>query len=177
MATHPAMPMYLAAEIVLHKRECILETDCDMPSVHHLLSSIVKDDLPDEELIEKAVKVFIECPPSELTGSSKTEETEFYKTLIMARQSAKSPTLYDILKTEEKFKFSKSANYFDMDCESNESFIKSRRRVNMEKTRIRYGIPSDRKKKLSPLARYLTYLSFSAVAVAIASFWLQKYYN
>jgi len=95
MAGHPTMPMYLAAEIILHRREEILNTDCDMPSVHHLLTSLANVQLPDDELIQNAVLVFIEKPPSGLVDEY--EELRFYKDLFMANHQEYSPDLFDSL--------------------------------------------------------------------------------
>lgn len=100
LATHPSMPIYLAAEIVMYRREAILDTDCDMPSVHHVLTSLAKENnLPDEELIQNAVRVFIELPPSELLDQPDYEnELKFYKSLIMAKSLEKNQIIEDIEK-------------------------------------------------------------------------------
>nr|XP_032830351.1 TBC1 domain family member 20 [Petromyzon marinus] len=65
LACHPLMPIYFAAVIVLHREEEVLASDCDMPSVHHLLSQIPQD-LPYETLISRAGDLFVQFPPSEL---------------------------------------------------------------------------------------------------------------
>lgn len=97
MAGHPTMPMYLAAEIILHRREEILSTDCDMPSVHHLLTSLANVQLPDDELIQNAVLVFIEKPPSGLVDEN--DELRFYKDLFMANHQEYCPDLFDSLES------------------------------------------------------------------------------
>ncbi|XP_053556256.1 TBC1 domain family member 20 [Bombina bombina] len=66
LACHPLMPIYFAAVIVLHREAEVMECDCDMPSVHHLLSQIPQD-LPYETLISKAGDLFVQFPPSELS--------------------------------------------------------------------------------------------------------------
>ncbi|XP_063815157.1 TBC1 domain family member 20 [Pseudophryne corroboree] len=66
LACHPLMPIYFAAVIVLHREEEVLECECDMASVHHLLSKIPQD-LPYEILISKAGDLFVQFPPSELS--------------------------------------------------------------------------------------------------------------
>ncbi|KAE8574222.1 hypothetical protein XENTR_v10003334 [Xenopus tropicalis] len=66
LACHPLMPIYFAAVIVLHREEEVLECECDMASVHHLLSKIPQD-LPYEILISRAGDLFVQFPPSELS--------------------------------------------------------------------------------------------------------------
>jgi len=58
-------------QIVLHRREEILETECEMCYIHVLLSN-VPTNLPYEELIGSAQQLFHKYPPSELA-----EEAEF----------------------------------------------------------------------------------------------------
>ncbi|XP_056403405.1 TBC1 domain family member 20 isoform X2 [Hyla sarda] len=66
LACHPLMPIYFAAVIVLHREAEVMECECDMASVHHLLSQIPQD-LPYETLISKAGDLFVQFPPSELS--------------------------------------------------------------------------------------------------------------
>ncbi|XP_075702505.1 TBC1 domain family member 20 isoform X1 [Rhinoderma darwinii] len=66
LACHPLMPIYFAAVIVLHREAEVMECECDMASVHHLLSKIPQD-LPYETLISKAGDLFVQFPPSELS--------------------------------------------------------------------------------------------------------------
>ncbi|XP_056154588.1 TBC1 domain family member 20 [Lampris incognitus] len=63
LASHPLMPIYLAAAIVLHREREVKETDCDMAMVHHLLSHIPQN-LPYEYLIGRAQALFDQYPPS-----------------------------------------------------------------------------------------------------------------
>ncbi|KAF6722817.1 TBC1 domain family member 20 [Oryzias melastigma] len=63
LASHPLMPIYLAAAIVLHRKQEVLQTECDMAMVHHLLSHL-PEDLPFELLIGRAVDLFERFPPS-----------------------------------------------------------------------------------------------------------------
>ncbi|KAM3839353.1 TBC1 domain family member 20 isoform 1-T4 [Vipera latastei] len=65
LACHPLMPIYFAAVIVLHRAPEVLACDCDMASVHHLLSQIPQD-LPYEMLISRAGDLFVQFPPSKL---------------------------------------------------------------------------------------------------------------
>lgn len=63
LASHPLMPIYLAATIVLHREKEVKQTECDMAMVHHLLSRIPPD-LPYELLIGQAQELFDQYPPS-----------------------------------------------------------------------------------------------------------------
>ncbi|XP_070841237.1 TBC1 domain family member 20 isoform X2 [Chaetodon trifascialis] len=63
LASHPLMPIYLAATIVLHREKEVKQTECDMAMVHHLLSRIPQD-LPYEVLIGQARDLFDQYPPS-----------------------------------------------------------------------------------------------------------------
>ncbi|KAJ3603014.1 hypothetical protein NHX12_030758 [Muraenolepis orangiensis] len=74
LACHPLMPIYFAAVIVLHREEEVLECECDMAMVHHLLSQIPQD-LPYETLISRAGDLFVQFPPSELAREAATQES------------------------------------------------------------------------------------------------------
>ncbi|KAL0961926.1 hypothetical protein UPYG_G00333460 [Umbra pygmaea] len=63
LASHPLMPIYFAAVIVLHREKEVKRTECDMAMVHHLLSQIPQD-LPYEDLIIRAQDLFSRYPPS-----------------------------------------------------------------------------------------------------------------
>ncbi|GAA6227337.1 TBC1 domain family member 20-like [Lates japonicus] len=63
LASHPLMPIYLAATIVLHREKEVKQTECDMAMVHHLLSRIPQD-LPYELLIAQSQDLFNQYPPS-----------------------------------------------------------------------------------------------------------------
>lgn len=55
----------LSRQIVLHREEEVLACDCDMPSVHQLLSQIPQN-LPYESLISQALQLFQRHPHTEL---------------------------------------------------------------------------------------------------------------
>uniref|UniRef100_A0A3Q3WG67 TBC1 domain family member 20 n=1 Tax=Mola mola TaxID=94237 RepID=A0A3Q3WG67_MOLML len=74
LACHPLMPIYFAAVIVLHREEELLECECDMAMVHHLLSQIPQD-LPYETLISRAGDLFVQFPPSELAREVASHES------------------------------------------------------------------------------------------------------
>lgn len=66
LSSHPWMPIYLSAAVVLHARDEILALDCDLAPVHSYLSRLVEGDLPFEKLIVHARELLEEHPPSEL---------------------------------------------------------------------------------------------------------------
>ncbi|CAN9511866.1 unnamed protein product [Ophioblennius macclurei] len=74
LACHPLMPIYFAAVIVLYREEEVLECECDMAMVHHLLSQIPQD-LPYEMLISRAGDLFVQFPPSELAREANSHES------------------------------------------------------------------------------------------------------
>ncbi|XP_028263027.1 TBC1 domain family member 20 [Parambassis ranga] len=74
LACHPLMPIYFAAVIVLYREEEVLECECDMAMVHHLLSQIPQD-LPYEMLISRAGDLFVQFPPSELAREAVSHES------------------------------------------------------------------------------------------------------
>lgn len=59
------VPLVFVLQIVLYREEEVLECECDMAMVHHLLSQIPQD-LPYETLISRAGDLFVQFPPSEL---------------------------------------------------------------------------------------------------------------
>ncbi|XP_068006329.1 TBC1 domain family member 20 [Melanerpes formicivorus] len=75
LACHPLMPIYFAAVIVLHRQQEVLDCECDMASVHHLLSQIPQD-LPYETLISRAGDLFVQFPPSKLAVEAAQQQAE-----------------------------------------------------------------------------------------------------
>uniref|UniRef100_A0A8D0H0G8 Uncharacterized protein n=1 Tax=Sphenodon punctatus TaxID=8508 RepID=A0A8D0H0G8_SPHPU len=61
--SQPAPPPLF--QIVLHREQEVLVCDCDMPSVHQLLSQIPQD-LPYEALVARAQQLFQRLPHTEL---------------------------------------------------------------------------------------------------------------
>lgn len=205
MAGHPTMPMYLAAEIILHRREEILSTDCDMPSVHHLLTSLANVQLPDDELIQNAVLVFIEKPPSGLVDEY--EELRFYKDLFMANHQEYSPDLFDSLdaspvgsntsspingnSSNKSHKKSSNNNNDSFKHSQNDSrsFIEQRRDFLSRKEtewfkayRQRNGLSTSeennqvQKPSLAKrLGKIISFAGAGAIAVGVAAFWLQRF--
>lgn len=68
LASHPFMPVYLGAAIVLFRSNQILGSDCDMAVLHGLLSKI-PEDLPLETVVTDATDLFARFPPSKLTAT------------------------------------------------------------------------------------------------------------
>lgn len=62
MASAPLMPIYMAASIVLYREKEILASECEMCTLHGMLSHI-PDNLPFEELIVTAKDLFSKCSP------------------------------------------------------------------------------------------------------------------
>ncbi|XP_036415853.1 TBC1 domain family member 20 [Colossoma macropomum] len=75
LACHPLMPIYFAAVIVLYREEEVLDCECDMAMLHHLLSQIPQD-LPYETLISRAGDLFVQFPPSELAKEAAQQRSE-----------------------------------------------------------------------------------------------------
>ncbi|KAM3928132.1 TBC1 domain family member 20-like [Leptodactylus fuscus] len=65
LASHPLTPVYCAAQMVLMRESEVLQCDCDMPSVHQLLTKIPLD-FPYETLISRTRSLLQGHPPSEL---------------------------------------------------------------------------------------------------------------
>jgi len=60
---------------VLHRQQEVLDCECDMASVHHLLSQIPQD-LPYEKLIRRAGDLFVQFPPSKLAKQAAQQQAE-----------------------------------------------------------------------------------------------------
>lgn len=65
LATPPLMPLYVAAALVIHRCDEIFEVGCDMASIHCLLSQI-PDDLPFENILKHAMKLYKKYPPNKV---------------------------------------------------------------------------------------------------------------
>ncbi|XP_054168140.1 TBC1 domain family member 20-like [Oppia nitens] len=67
LVSHSLMPFYLTVAILLYKQNQILDTDCDMPSVHQFLTRIPEtEELPIEMLIESAMDLIRRYPPNDM---------------------------------------------------------------------------------------------------------------
>uniref|UniRef100_A0AAR2LLF9 Rab-GAP TBC domain-containing protein n=1 Tax=Pygocentrus nattereri TaxID=42514 RepID=A0AAR2LLF9_PYGNA len=83
LACHPLMPIYFAAVIVLYREEEVLDCECDMAMLHHLLSQIPQD-LPYETLISRAGDLFVQFPPSELAKEAAQTAASTFKDFELA---------------------------------------------------------------------------------------------
>lgn len=70
LASPPLMPIYAAASLVIHRREEVLETGCDMALIHCLLS-IIPDDMDFEAVLRRASKLYVKYPPEKLESEVK----------------------------------------------------------------------------------------------------------
>ncbi|KAK4320045.1 hypothetical protein Pmani_009066 [Petrolisthes manimaculis] len=66
LATPYLMPMYIAAAIVLQRKDDVLAGECDM-AMQHLILSQVPDTLPFEDILVEARKLHEAYPPETLT--------------------------------------------------------------------------------------------------------------
>ncbi|XP_046843719.1 TBC1 domain family member 20-like isoform X2 [Xenia sp. Carnegie-2017] len=72
LGTHPLMPIYLGAALVIYFRQELLTCDCEMSSVHHFLCSLpthIPSNL--EALVEKAHSLFKRYSPQKLNSAYK----------------------------------------------------------------------------------------------------------
>ncbi|KAK9888720.1 hypothetical protein WA026_000946 [Henosepilachna vigintioctopunctata] len=65
LASPPLMPIYVAASVVVERRDEIFEQDCDLASVHCLLSQI-PDNLDFETILKRASLYYSKYPPKVL---------------------------------------------------------------------------------------------------------------
>ncbi|XP_044266578.1 TBC1 domain family member 20 [Tribolium madens] len=70
LATPPLMPLYVAAALVVERREEVFEQGCDMASIHCLLSQI-PDNLDFEAILRRALTYYKNHPPHKLEGDVK----------------------------------------------------------------------------------------------------------
>lgn len=81
LVSHPLMPVYLAAQIVLFQSDDILSNECDMATVHHFLSKLPPN-LPIEQLISDAGDLFLQFPPESL---GKEALRHYHESLTVAK--------------------------------------------------------------------------------------------
>ncbi|XP_054284267.1 TBC1 domain family member 20-like [Macrosteles quadrilineatus] len=65
LASPPLLPLYLVAAIVAHRQDELFSVDCDMATVHCLLSNL-SDDLPFEKLLSQATDLYDKFPPESI---------------------------------------------------------------------------------------------------------------
>ncbi|XP_052440312.1 TBC1 domain family member 20 isoform X2 [Carassius gibelio] len=101
LASHPLMAIYFAAVIVLYRQKEVKSSECDMASVHHLLSQMPQD-LPYEDLIGRAQRLFMSCPPSLLTQSAALQPRNMLQ-LILHKNPPPSLTPHNMSSQREKY--------------------------------------------------------------------------
>lgn len=79
LASPPDMALYVAASLAVQRRDEVLAENCDMASIHCLLSSI-PDELPFEQILERASMYFQKHPPKSLDGLVKKRVQKEYVT-------------------------------------------------------------------------------------------------
>lgn len=77
LASPVDMSLYVAASLAVQRRDEILSEGCDMASIHCLLSRI-PDDLPFEDILEKASSYYKKYPPKSLEGLVKKRAQKEY---------------------------------------------------------------------------------------------------
>ncbi|XP_046386155.1 uncharacterized protein LOC124155961 [Ischnura elegans] len=98
LASPVASPLYIAAAIILHRKNDIFETECEMPALHGLLSKI-PDDLPFEKVLVKASDLYEAYPPESLKSDVEERSNRDRKQLeerrkqIALRGNAVNPDL------------------------------------------------------------------------------------
>lgn len=84
IATHPLMPIYIGAIMVSDNAELILSTDCDMASLHTIITKFpnnVNDIEQLEDYIEQALDLFKKYPPECLSELNEKWLVKWYYTL------------------------------------------------------------------------------------------------
>lgn len=79
LASPVDMSLYVAASLAVQRRDEILSQVCDMASIHCLLSKI-PDDLPFEDILEKASSYYKKYPPKSLESLVKKRAQKEYVT-------------------------------------------------------------------------------------------------
>lgn len=77
LASPPLMPLYVAASVVVQRRQEVFEVGCDMASIHCLLSQI-PDDLNFEEILRRAAMLYKKYPPEKLEKDVKRRVQKEY---------------------------------------------------------------------------------------------------
>jgi len=103
LASHPLMPIYFAASLILYRSPDILALECDMAYVHGFLSKPPAN-LPLEALISDAQDLFVEYPPSmlkELNVALKKEQARLMKLSQLRKRHSSWPVLLGIGNRDE----------------------------------------------------------------------------
>ena len=102
LAQPPMMAVYLAAAIVLHRSSDVKKVDCDMPSVHGLLSGIPLESPPFEYLLKKANELYDHCPPESIENDVRDRMKKIEEAMKPKKRQAKENFVLKKNKTENK---------------------------------------------------------------------------
>ena len=102
LAQPPMMAVYLAAAIVLHRSSDVKKVDCDMPSVHGLLSGIPLESPPFEYLLKKANELYDHCPPESIENDVRDRMKKIEEEMKPKKRQAKEK--FVLKKTEPETK-------------------------------------------------------------------------
>eukprot|EP01137_Pigoraptor_chileana_P004552 Opistho-2@46346 len=72
IASHPLVPIYVAAALVIHRRSDVLAAEAEFSEMHGLLSKMPKS-FPAETLIAKAKEFFAAHPPAALLAANQVK--------------------------------------------------------------------------------------------------------
>jgi len=89
LAQPPMMAVYLAAAIVLHRSSDVKKVDCDMPSVHGLLSGIPLESPPFEYLLKKANELYDLYPPEMIENDVRDRMKKIEEALMPKKKQTK----------------------------------------------------------------------------------------
>ncbi|CAG2172954.1 unnamed protein product [Oppiella nova] len=91
LVSHSLMPLYFTVALVLRKEHHILDADCDMPSIHQLLTLVPEtEELPIESLIGTALELMDRHPPQDMIRAQQKEKKE----RLMLAKRAKNRALF-----------------------------------------------------------------------------------
>lgn len=77
LASPPLMPLYVAASLVIDRRQEVFEIGCDMASIHCLLSQI-PDNLDFESILLRSSKLYKKFPPNKIERDVKNRVQKEY---------------------------------------------------------------------------------------------------
>ncbi|ELT96632.1 hypothetical protein CAPTEDRAFT_107099 [Capitella teleta] len=97
LASHPYMPIYLAAATVLHRENEILACDPDEMFVHPLLAKI-PDNVPWELLCSRAQNLFVLHPPQEVAA----EANKCYELYVSSLSVSDSHVVISLTRTQQR---------------------------------------------------------------------------
>ncbi|XP_065208354.1 TBC1 domain family member 20 [Planococcus citri] len=65
LASEALIPLYLVPMVVIHRQDDVFATECDMASLHQVLSQL-PDELPFDDLLIKATQLYHKYPPGDI---------------------------------------------------------------------------------------------------------------